>query len=151
MLALQQTALMFATARGSAGIVAPERMVVVPGAHLLIISFLLPRNNLAPAAFLCLKGSMSTRRDRMETLLKQELEPTRLEIDNFSASHAGHAGAGADGESHFSITLETPLFAGLSRAEQHRWIYRILAHELQSGLHALVLRTGSPANQGGSG
>lgn len=80
-------------------------------------------------------------KQRIETKLREGLSPTRLEIEDQSALHAGHAGARAGGESHFHVTVESAEFRGLGRVEQHRLIYALLSSELSEGLHALTLTT----------
>lgn len=82
-----------------------------------------------------------TRAQRIETILTQELQPSHLEIIDDSARHAGHTGSRPEGETHFCIKVASAKFAGKSTLEQHRAIYFLLARELQTGLHALTLKT----------
>lgn len=84
------------------------------------------------------------RYDVMERTLRAGLEPDRLEIVDESARHAGHAGARPEGETHFRIEVVSPKFRGLTRLERQRLVYRLLAAELASGLHALTIRALSP-------
>jgi len=43
--------------------------------------------------------------------------------------------------SHYAATVICPAFAGLSRIEQHRMVFRALGNLMESGLHALQLTT----------
>ncbi len=80
-----------------------------------------------------------TRTDRLLALLTEQLAPLELEVIDESAQHAGHAGAAPGGETHYRLRIKSAQLAGLSRVEQHRKVYTILASELQNGLHALAI------------
>ncbi len=82
--------------------------------------------------------------DRLREVLQRGFDPQRLDIVDDSARHAGHAGAGPDGESHFTITIVSPAFAGLSRVERQRRVYAALAEELSGPVHALSLKALEP-------
>ncbi len=82
--------------------------------------------------------------DRLRDVLQQGFQPQRLDIVDDSARHAGHAGAGPDGESHFTVTIVSPAFAGLSRVERQRRVYAALAEELSGPVHALSLKALAP-------
>lgn len=70
--------------------------------------------------------------------------PERLEVVDDSARHAGHAGAGQGGESHFKVTVVSASFAGMSRVERQRRIHAVLAEELAGPVHALSLKAQAP-------
>lgn len=76
---------------------------------------------------------------RMETFLRDAFAPSSLSIVDDSARHAGHSGARAGGESHFTLVIESAAFAGKSRVERHRMIYEVLRPLLDEGLHALAI------------
>ena len=76
--------------------------------------------------------------------LSAGLSPTVLDVIDDSARHAGHAGAGAGGESHFNVTVEAAAFAGLNRVARQRLVYGLLAEELAGPVHALSLVTRAP-------
>ena len=86
--------------------------------------------------------------DRIRAKLTAGLAPTRLEIVDDSARHAGHAGARDGGETHFSLVVVSESFTGLSRIERQRRIHALLAEELAGPVHALSLRTLTPAEAG---
>ena len=89
--------------------------------------------------------------DRIADKLTAALSPATLEIVDESAQHAGHAGARPGGETHFRVRIVAAAFAGMSRVERQRLVYRILAGELAGGVHALALATLSPAEADGAG
>ena len=45
---------------------------------------------------------------------------------------------------HFTATIVSEEFTGLSRLAQHRMVYAILAEDLKENIHALQLITQSP-------
>lgn len=85
----------------------------------------------------------------IRTKLTEALQPSRLEIVDESAGHAGHAGARPEGESHFSVEIVSEKFTGLSRVARQRLVYDILAEDLKTDIHALALKTIAPAEEGG--
>ena len=88
---------------------------------------------------------------RIRDNLTRELAPTRLELVDDSASHVGHAGHDGRGESHFNLVVVSAAFEGLSRVERQRRVYGILAEELADRVHALSLRTLTPAEDRAAG
>ena len=82
--------------------------------------------------------------ETMKQKLTAAFRPTRLAIVDDSHKHAGHAGARPGGESHFSVEIVSPVFAGKSRVERQRLVYAALATELREQVHALALRTLAP-------
>ncbi len=87
---------------------------------------------------------MSTVADRMHTKLQAVFQPEALEITDDSAKHAGHSGARAGGESHFTIKITASAFQGLGRVQRQRQIYAALAEELAGPVHALALQVSAP-------
>lgn len=76
----------------------------------------------------------------IEQQLRSKLHPTRLEVLDESASHAGHAGANAEGfGSHFRVRIASPAFAGKSRVACHRLVYDAMQNFIAQGLHALAI------------
>jgi BolA protein len=73
------------------------------------------------------------------------LEPKRLELADDSARHAGHAGARAEGESHFRLVIVADVFTGRSRIERQRMVYDALGDLLRTDVHALSITALSPA------
>ena len=83
------------------------------------------------------------RRARIEAKLRERLTATRVELLDESHLHAGHAGA-ASGAGHFRATIVSQRFAGLSRVEAQRLVYRALGDEMGDHIHALAMRTLTP-------
>jgi BolA protein len=82
--------------------------------------------------------------DAIHDKLTETFHPSRLEIVDDSARHAGHAGAGAGGESHFNVEIEAEAFRGASRVARQRLVYQALAEELAGPLHALSVKAVAP-------
>lgn len=80
------------------------------------------------------------RKQRIETLLSDHLNPNLLIIED--ESHKHHVPV--DGESHFKITVVAELFEPLSKVQRHRLLNTLLSDELKQGLHALSLHLFTP-------
>jgi BolA protein len=93
-------------------------------------------------------SSSPKRADRLQALLTQAFAPTILQIQDDSARHAGHAGAQAGGQSHFSVLMVSTAFQGVSRVARSRAVHEALATEFgpaeQGGMHALALTLRTP-------
>jgi len=76
--------------------------------------------------------------------LNTAFAPSRLEIEDDSGRHAGHAGAHAGGESHFNVLIESAAFAGKPRVLRQRMVYQALAAELAGPVHALSVKALAP-------
>ncbi len=70
------------------------------------------------------------------------LEPTRLDIEDDSAKHAGHAGNTGGG--HFTLTIVSSHFSGKSRIMRHRVVYQALEDLIPSRIHALSIHAHAP-------
>lgn len=109
-------------------------------------------------------GSGSAPRSRADIIrqkLGDLLSPVKLEVEDVSHQHAGHAGAREAaaaaaaagkashvGETHFNVMVVSSAFDGLSMVKRHRMIYQALDEEFRDGLHALSLVTKSAAEWG---
>ena len=83
--------------------------------------------------------AMETRIDRLRAALTAAFAPTLLEIVDDSGRHAGHAGAAAGGQTHYTVRMRAAAFTGQSRVARSRAVHDVLAPEFASGLHALSL------------
>jgi BolA protein len=81
----------------------------------------------------------------IERKLTAALRPIRVEVFDESELHKGHAGHRPGGESHFRVEIVAAAFEGQSRVARQRRVYEILADELKAGVHALALKTLTPA------
>lgn len=93
-------------------------------------------------------SSSPSRADRLRAALIQAFSPTVLIVQDDSAHHAGHAGATAGGESHYSVLMVSAAFEGVSRVARSRAVHGALAAEFgtagQNALHALSLTLRTP-------
>jgi BolA protein len=72
------------------------------------------------------------------------LSPSRIEFVDDSEAHRGHGGYNPAGESHFTLTIESPAFAGKSRVERQRMVYAALGDLMEERVHALSIRASAP-------
>ena len=82
--------------------------------------------------------------DAIHQKLTQAFAPSRLEIEDESSRHAGHAGARPGGETHFNVLIEAKAFAGAPQVARQRMIYRALSEEMAGPVHALSLKVLAP-------
>jgi len=78
-------------------------------------------------------------------ILTAEFAPEKLEVIDDSSKHAGHSGADPRGESHFSVLVVSKKFEGENRVNRQRLVYIALDQLLKDRVHALVLKTMTPA------
>ena len=76
--------------------------------------------------------------------LNSSLAPTRVDLVDDSEQHRGHGGYNPEGESHFSLSIESPAFAGKSRVERQRMVHKALGDLLHERVHALSIRARAP-------
>ena len=80
----------------------------------------------------------------MRRRLEAALQPTRLDLTDDSEKHRGHGGYNPAGESHFTLVIESPAFAGRSRVERQRLVYKALGELMDERVHALAIRASAP-------
>lgn len=85
-----------------------------------------------------------SRAERIRKSLTDALLPSRLEVTDDSAHHAGHAGASPEGETHFGVFVVSDKFEGESRVARQRMINDALKAEFETGLHALAIKAVTP-------
>jgi BolA protein len=78
------------------------------------------------------------------TRLTKALSPTQLQVIDDSEKHRGHAGHDERGESHFTVLVESPLFAGMNRVGRQRAVNAALADLLAERVHALAIKARAP-------
>ena len=74
----------------------------------------------------------------------QALAPSRLELQDESAQHAGHAGAAPGGNTHWKLTIVSAAFAGKTTVARHRMVYQALGELMNHPIHALSINAKSP-------
>jgi BolA protein len=80
---------------------------------------------------------------QLQEILKIGLQATLVEVDDFSAEHAGHLGHNHSG-SHIAVKIVSPLFEGKSQVERHRMVYAVVNEEFSKSLHALKIEALAP-------
>ena len=76
--------------------------------------------------------------------LTDALDPTHLQVTDDSAQHRGHSGHDPRGESHFTVEIVSPRFAGMSRVARQRAVNTALAELLAERVHALAIKARAP-------
>lgn len=94
---------------------------------------------------------MTTRTQRIQTILTARFAPSALELKDDSHKHAKHAhrmeqvGHAPDtGETHYRLAMVSAHFVGQSRVARSRAVHEALNAEFKSGLHALALDLKAP-------
>ena len=77
--------------------------------------------------------------------LTEALAPTHLQVIDDSEKHRGHGGYNPhEGESHFTVEIESPAFAGMNRVARQRAVNHALAELLEERVHALEIKAKAP-------
>mgnify|MGYP003416817813 FL=1 len=76
---------------------------------------------------------------RIETLLRENLAATDVQVIDESHKHRGHAAAAGGG--HFRVRVVSPRFAGLSPVQSQRLVYQALGDLMTQEIHALTITT----------
>lgn len=74
----------------------------------------------------------------------EALDPSRVELVDDSEKHRGHGGYNPAGESHFSLLIESAMFADKPRVERQRMVHKALGDLLVERVHALSIRAKAP-------
>jgi len=64
---------------------------------------------------------------KIENALRDNFNPSSLDIQDDSASHAGHRPDSADGGTHFRVEIVSDSFEGMNTIKRHKAIYGVLA------------------------
>jgi BolA protein len=83
---------------------------------------------------------VSVQRD-IEQKLSSALAPSHLVVENESHMHSVPAGS----ETHFKVLVVSAAFDGMNRVARQRKVNETLRDELAGGVHALTMRTLTPA------
>lgn len=92
-----------------------------------------------------------SRAERIRSTLAAAFPGAEIAVLDDSHRHAGHAGARPEGETHYTVQVVAPGFAGLSRVERGRRVHTALEAEFGTGLHALSLRLLTPEEAAAAG
>jgi BolA protein len=88
-----------------------------------------------------------TRIEKIRSALESALHATRIEIEDESHLHAGHAGA-QSGRGHYRVLIVSSAFENLGPAPRHRAVYAALGALMQSDIHAISIRALTPQEAG---
>ena len=83
--------------------------------------------------------------ETMRAKLVAAFSPSRLVIKDESHLHAGHAGARQGGQSHFRVLVVSAAFEGQPPVARQRAVNAVLKEELAGPVHALAMKTLTPA------
>ncbi|CAH0192761.1 DNA-binding transcriptional regulator BolA [Massilia sp. Bi118] len=84
------------------------------------------------------------RPERIRELLQAALSPSKLEVNDDSHLHAGHAGA-ASGGGHYSVKIVSERFEGLRLVMRHRLVYDAVQGMMHTDIHALAITAIAPS------
>lgn len=80
-------------------------------------------------------------KQRIEEILRTNLQINFLEVVNNSYLHSGHVGDDGSGETHFKISISSNDLKSIRSVEAHRKINKLLKEEFgEGGLHALEIK-----------
>lgn len=82
--------------------------------------------------------------NKLEQLVKDNLKPVYLEIENESSMHSGFF---EGKESHFKVTVVSDQFESVRLVQRHQKIYQLVSELLTANdgnIHALALHTFTP-------
>lgn len=74
------------------------------------------------------------------------LGPSRVELTDESALHAGHEGARSGG-GHYRLMIVSPQFRGKHTQARHRMVYDALGPMMRREIHALSIQALAPDEQ----
>ena len=75
------------------------------------------------------------------------LQPSKVDLRDESAQHAGHAGARPSGGSHWQLTIVSEAFRGKTPVARHRMVYEALGDLMKGDIHALRIEAFAPEQQ----
>lgn len=73
---------------------------------------------------------MAIKEDHLEEIIKKSFPESYIEINDLAGD-----------DNHFSVTIRSKKFIGLSRIEQHKMVYEALGKKMGNELHALSIKT----------
>jgi BolA protein len=80
----------------------------------------------------------------IEERLRQQFDGATIDVVNESHMH----NVPPDSQTHFKVTVVTPMFAGVRKVKRHQLVYQLLQDLLDASLHALALHLYDPGEWG---
>ena len=77
---------------------------------------------------------------RITDKLHKELNIYKLQVEDQSHLHEGHAGFVEGGETHFKLIIVSDDFIHKNKLQRHKIIYKILEKEIAERIHALSIK-----------
>ena len=68
--------------------------------------------------------------DEIKKMIKESIPDAEINIEDLAGD-----------ENHYSATIKSKIFAGKSKIEQHKLVYKALKGKMGNELHALALNT----------
>lgn len=68
--------------------------------------------------------------------LQKKFSPSKLDVQDDSDKHIGHAGS-QGGAGHYTVIIQSNYFANFTRVDAHREIYTLLNDLIPHEIHAL--------------
>jgi BolA family transcriptional regulator, general stress-responsive regulator len=78
--------------------------------------------------------------EEIQRKIEKALDPNFIQLRDDSGKHAGHVGWREGKLTHLHIVVASKKFEGLSKVKRHQYIYKILAEEIEAGLHAVSMK-----------
>jgi len=73
---------------------------------------------------------MPLKKEEIENLIKEAMPDAEITIEDLAGD-----------ENHYSATIRSKVFNGISKIEQHKLVYKALKGKMGNELHALALNT----------
>lgn len=73
-----------------------------------------------------------------------KLNPVRVELEDESHQHMGHAGSRPSGGTHWKLAIVSEAFRGASVVARHRMVYEALGDLMRRDIHALKIEASAP-------
>ena len=73
---------------------------------------------------------MPIEQNRLEKIITEKFPNSKILIEDLAGDN-----------NHYSVTIESSMFNGLSRIQQHQLVYKLLDGLMDSELHAMQLKT----------
>ena len=73
---------------------------------------------------------MALKSDEIRSLIKEAIPDAEITIEDLAGD-----------DNHYSATIKSKIFAGKSKIEQHKLVYKALKGKMGNELHALALNT----------
>lgn len=88
---------------------------------------------------------MSNTAALIEKKISAALDVQQIEVIDESHQHEGHSGWKEGGETHFRVLVVSSAFEGKNQVQRQRLVYEVLKEEMKNAIHALALKTVTPA------